>query len=82
MKDTVEIPSELAVRLCRAMIDCVDELTAQHEIKYGHLAGSKHPAVQRKMIQDDRARQAAIEPLRELHDLLSSVGLNPVDEIQ
>lgn len=75
MKRSVELPSELAVQTCRALIACVDELTARHVVEYGHLDGTQNAAVLRKMAQDDQVRQAALPVLNEFFDFLTSSGL-------
>lgn len=81
MTGSVEIPEELAIEVCRAMISCLEELTAEHVIKYGHVEETKNTAVLRKMQYDDRTRQKLIPVLIDFHDHLERNGVKvPLDE--
>lgn len=79
-KDVVKIPTELAVRACKTLISCVDELTAAHVIKYGHLEGTENPIVLRKVAQDDQLRQDVLPVLHELFSFLHGEGLEVLAE--
>ncbi|UWQ58643.1 hypothetical protein K3722_00475 [Leisingera caerulea] len=74
MKDTVELPAELAVLVGKTLLATVDELSAQYLIKYGHLKDVTNPFVLKKIEQDDQLRQDLIPVLRDLVDLLEREG--------
>ncbi|UWP99468.1 hypothetical protein [Aliiroseovarius crassostreae] len=80
-KEVLDISPELAVRVCKALISCVDELGAIHQIKYGHLRETKHPVIKAKMEQDEQVRSEVIPVLLEFHDLLVQNGFDPIGEL-
>lgn len=77
----IEISADLAVRSCRALITCVDELGALHMIKYGNVLDTQHPVIRQKMEQDDRVKNDALGVLLELHEFLSESGHDPTAKI-
>ncbi|WP_170573531.1 hypothetical protein [Ruegeria atlantica] len=73
-KETVEIPMELAFRICNALIDCTDELGALWQIKYANVQDSKDRRIRRRMERDSQVRDAAIKPMLDLTYLLAEHG--------
>lgn len=83
MPDTVKLHADLAISACKALISCVDELSAHHAMKFGHVDGTNNPAVLRKMAEDDRVRQTTLPVLKELYEALEAQGcslVSPSDE--
>jgi phospholipid N-methyltransferase len=81
MADKIEVPADLAVETCRALIACVEELSALHVIEYGIGDQTQNPRVLAKMEKDDEVRLSALPVLYEFYEHLSTLGLMDVADV-
>ena len=79
MAKTIEMPVDLVERIAATMEICVDELTAQHLMRFGHLDHLTHIRLREKIEQDRAVSLEASTVLLELHEFLEQQNLHLIE---